>query len=100
MIRQYLFLGVVGLFCAGCGGGDTSQDLVKLEGKTQTWFKENWGKPSAKVSRFFGGEKWVYSRIYEGGFRFPLLNSSPNQCPITLEFDKEQALESFNFTDC
>jgi len=103
MIRHYLLLGALGLFCAGCGGNpylDASLDPAKLEGKSQAWFEENWGEPSAKASRFFGGEKWVYSRISGAEIRFPFFNSSPNQCQITLEFDKEQALEDYDYTDC
>ena len=99
MIRQYLLLGVLGLLYAGCGGGG-SLDPAQLEGKSQAWFEENWGKPSARVSRFFGGEQWVYSRISGGGIRLPFFHSSPNQCPITLEFNKEQSLEAYDFLDC
>ena len=103
MIRQYVLLGVLGLFCAGCGGNpylDASRDPAKYEGKSQAWFEENWGKPSGKTSRFFGGEKWIYSRIAGGETGFLFFNFSPNQCQITLEFDEDQTLEDYDYTDC
>ena len=54
------------LFLAACGGishWDTSLDRAELQGKSQAWFEDNWGNPSAKAKRFFGGETWVYFRI-------------------------------------
>ena len=83
---------MLGLLCAGCGGNpylEASLDPAKFEGKDQAWFEENWGKPSAKSSRFFGGESWIYSRIAGGETTFPFFNFSPNQCQISLDFDKE-----------
>ncbi len=103
MMRQYLLLCALGLFCAGCGGNpylDASLEPAKFEGKDQAWFEENWGKPSGKSSRFFGGESWIYSRIAGGKTRFPFFNFSPNQCQITLEFDKDQTLTEYDYTDC
>ena len=103
MIRRYVLLSVFGLLCAGCGGNpylDASLDPAKFEGKSQAWFEENWGKPSGKSSRFFGGESWVYSRISGGESGFPFYNFSPNQCQITLDFDKDQILEDYDYTDC
>jgi len=103
MIRQYVLLGAFGLFCAGCGGNpylEASLDPAKYEGKSQAWFEENWGKPSGKTSRFFGGEKWIYLRIAGGETGFLFFNFSPNQCKITLEFDEDQTLEDYDYTDC
>lgn len=103
VIHKYLVIGLLGLLCAGCGGNpylDASLDPAKFEGKDKAWFEENWGKPSGKSSRFFGGESWVYSRIAGGETRFPFFNFSPNQCHINLDFDKEGKLEDYDYTDC
>lgn len=59
MIRRYVMVGLLGFVFAGCGGNpylEASLDPAKFEGKDQAWFEENWGKPSAKTSRFFGGK--------------------------------------------
>jgi hypothetical protein len=103
VIRIYLVVGMLGLLCAGCGGNpylEASLDPAKFEGKDQAWFEENWGKPSAKSSRFFGGESWIYSRIAGGETTFPFFNFSPNQCQISLDFDKEGKLDDYEYTDC
>lgn len=103
MIRRYMLVSLLALLFAGCGGNpylDASLDPAKLEGKDQAWFEENWGKPSAKSSRFFGGESWVYTRIAGGETHFPFFNFSPHQCQITLDFDKDQKLDDYSYTDC
>jgi len=103
VIRRYVLMGMLGLLFAGCGGNpylEASLDPAKLEGKDQAWFEENWGKPNAKTSRFFGGESWVYSRIAGGETHFPFFNFSPNQCQITLDFNKDQQLSDYSYTDC
>jgi len=103
VIRRYVLVGMLGLLFAGCGGNpylDASLDPAKFEGKDQAWFEENWGKPSGKSSRFFGGESWIYSRIAGGSTRFPFFNFTPNQCQITLDFDKEGKLDDYEYTDC
>ena len=79
MIRHYIVIGILGLLCAACGGNpylEASLDPAKFEGKDQAWFEENWGKPSAKSSRFFGGESWVYSRIAGGETHFPFFTAN------------------------
>ena len=94
---------VFGLLLGACGGNpylDASLDPAEMEGKPQSWFEENWGKPSGKSARFFGGETWVYSRIAGGETRFPFFNFSPNKCKIILDFDKEGKLEDYEYTDC
>lgn len=94
---------VIGLFLGACGGNpylDASLDPAEMEGKHQSWFEENWGKPSGKSARFFGGETWVYSRIAGGETRFPFFNFSPNKCQIILDFDKEGNLDDYEYTDC
>jgi len=103
VIRRYVLVGLLGLSFAGCGCSpylDASLDPAKFEGKDQAWFEENWGNPSGKSSRFFGGESWVYSRIAGGETGFPFYNFSPNQCQITLDFDKEGTFEDYDYTDC
>ncbi len=94
---------VVGLLLAGCGGNpylDASLKPAEMEGKTAAWFEENWGSPSGKASRFFGGETWTYFRIAGGSTGPPFWNFSPNQCEIRLKFDKESKLVDYTYSDC
>lgn len=94
---------VVGMLTAGCGGNpylDASLKPAELEGKDQAWFEENWGKPSAKAPRFFGGETWTYFRIAGGESGPPFWNFAPNQCEITLKFDEEGELTDYSYSDC
>ncbi len=104
MKRQLLFVVLMSWLCVGCGSDnpylEASLDPAKFEGKDQAWFEENWGKPSGRSSRFFGGETWVYTRIAGGESRFPFFNFSPNQCAINLDFDEEGKLEDYDYTDC
>ena len=94
---------LVVLFVAGCGGNpylDASLKPAEFEGKDKAWFEKNWGPPSGKSPRFFGGEKWTYFRIaggMSGGLGF---NFSPNECQITLKFDKEDKLDSYSYSGC
>ena len=91
------------LLLAGCGGNpylDASLEPAELEGKDMTWFEKNWGPPSGKSPRFFGGETWTYFRIAGGRSRLLLFNFSPNQCQITLRFDKDQKLTSYKYSGC
>ncbi|HSF09713.1 MAG TPA: hypothetical protein VLA60_09875 [Nitrospirales bacterium] len=103
MIKHYLLMGLFAMLCIGCGGNpylEASLDPAKFEGKDKVWFEENWGKPSGKSARFFGGESWVYSRIAGGESRFPFFNFSPHQCQIILDFDKEGKLDDYEYQDC
>ncbi|MDA0739748.1 MAG: hypothetical protein O2999_12015 [Nitrospirae bacterium] len=91
------------LLLAGCGGNpylDASLNPSELQGKHQAWFEENWGKPSAKAQRFFGGETWTYFRIAGGKKTFPFFNFEPNECQISLDFDKEGKLEDSDYSGC
>jgi len=92
----------VGLL-AGCGGNpylDASLKPAELEGKEKAWFEKNWGEPTGKAPRFFGGETWTYFRI-SGGKNGPLLgNFTPTECQITLKFDKESKLSSSSYSGC
>ena len=53
-----------------------------------------------KAARFFGGETWTYYRIAGGKSSLPLFNFSPNQCQITLKFDKEEKLSDYGYSGC
>jgi len=91
------------LLLTGCGGNpylDASLDPAELEGKSQAWFEENWGKPNAKSKRFFGGETWTYFRIAGGKQAFPFFNYEPHECQISLDFDKEGKLEDADYSGC
>jgi hypothetical protein len=87
----------------GCGGNpylNASLDPAELEGKDKAWFEKNWGAPSGKSPRFFGGETWTYFRI-AGGQSGPLLfNFTPNQCQITLRFNTDALLSSYKYSGC
>jgi hypothetical protein len=94
---------ILGLFASACGGNpylDASLEPAELEGKDKAWFEENWGKPSGKAPRFFGGETWTYYRIAGGKSGAPFWNFSPNTCEITLEFDEDDKLEDFSHSGC
>ena len=100
---QFLAILVLGLVLSGCGGNpylEASLDPAAFEGKDQAWFEEHWGKPTGKSGRFFGGETWMYHRIAGGESRFPFFNFSPNECEITLDFDKNQKLDSYSYSGC
>jgi hypothetical protein len=94
------------LFClalTGCGGNPYLEQSLKpaeLQGKDKTWFEKNWGAPSGRASRFFGGETWTYYRIAGGKSGLPFFNFSPNQCQITLKFDKEEKLADSSYSGC
>jgi hypothetical protein len=88
---------------AGCGGNpylDASLKPAEMEGKEKAWFEKNWGAPSGKAPRFFGGEEWTYFRIAGGKSGAPFFNFAPNQCQITLKFDKEEKLNSYKYSGC
>lgn len=91
------------MLVTGCGGNpylDASLKPAELEGKDKAWFEKNWGAPSGKSPRFFGGETWTYFRIAGGQSGPPLFNFSPNQCQITLKFSKEDKLSSYSYSGC
>ncbi len=91
------------ILAAGCGGNpylEASLDPAELQGKPQSWFEENWGAPSGKASRLFGGEKWIYYRIAGGTTSPPFFNFAPNECKIELYFDKQEKLSSYDTPGC
>lgn len=77
-----------------------SQQPTELEGKDKSWFEKNWGQPDGKASRFFGGETWTYYRSAGGKSGPPLLTFKPDQCQITLKFDKEEKLSDHTYSGC
>ena len=91
---------LVVLIVAGCGGNpylDASLKPAEFEGKDKAWFEKNWGPPSGKSPRFFGGEKWTYYRI-AGGTARVLGGINPHQCEIELYFDKDGKLDSYDYS--
>ena len=102
MMRRSVWMLAGCLFLSGCGGNNPymEQDLRSSEGKDKAWFLKNWGEPSGKATRFFGGETWTYYRIAGGKSGPPLFNFKPNQCEITLKFDKEEKLDDYSYSDC
>ncbi len=101
--------GVIGLvivlvLLGGCGGGnpylDASLKPAEMEGKDKAWFAKNWGEPSGKSPRFFGGETWTYFRIAGGQSSAPFFNFAPNQCQVTLRFGEDEKLSSYSYSGC
>lgn len=92
------------LALTACGGSnpylDASLKPAELQGKNKAWFEKNWGPPDGKAARFFGGETWTYHRIAGGKTSLPLFNFSPNECQITLKFDKEDTLSGSSYSGC
>lgn len=92
------------LLTAACGGGnpylEQSLKPAELQGKDKAWFEKNWGAPSGKAPRFFGGETWTYYRIAGGESGPPFYNYTPHQCEITLKFDKEDKLSDYDYSGC
>jgi hypothetical protein len=91
------------ILVAGCAVNpylEASLNPAELEGKDKAWFERNWGAPSGKSPRFFGAETWTYFRIAGGQSALPLFNFTPNQCQITLRFDKEEKLSSYKYSGC
>ncbi|TAJ23846.1 MAG: hypothetical protein EPO64_10390 [Nitrospirae bacterium] len=91
------------LLLAGCGGNpylDASLKAAEFEGKDMAWFEKNWGPPSGKASRFFGGETWTYFRI-AGMHASPLsITATPTECQITLKFGKDGKMNSYSYSGC
>jgi len=79
---------------------EASLKPAELQGKEKGWFEKNWGPPDGKASRFFGGETWTYNRIAGGQSRAPFFNFSPNQCQITLKFEKDERLSDYSYSGC
>lgn len=103
-MRQKWCLFVICLFLSACTGSnpylEQSLKPAELQGKDKTWFQNNWGEPSGRAMRFFGGETWTYYRIAGGKTGPPFFNFSPNQCEIILKFDKEDKLSDYSYSGC
>jgi hypothetical protein len=103
MMQRSAWMFLICLALTGCGGNpylDQSLKPAELQGKDKAWFEKNWGAPSGKASRFFGGETWTYYRIAGGKSGLPFFNFSPNECQITLKFDKEEKLSDSSYSGC
>lgn len=96
-------LAMIVLVLTGCGGNpylDASLKPAELEGKDKAWFEKNWGAPSGRAQRLFGGETWTYFRI-AGATDSPFrLSPSPTQCQITLKFGKDDKLSDYSYSGC
>lgn len=102
-MRRMVGLAVVLLLLAACGGNpylEASLKPAELQGKDMAWFEKNWGEPSGKSPRFFGGETWTYFRIAGGKTGPPFFNFAPNQCQVTLKFGKDGRLSSYSYSGC
>ena len=103
IVSKFALLLFIAIVLTSCGGNpylDASLKPAEMEGKQQSWFEEQWGKPSAKSKRFFGGETWTYFRIAGGKSSAPFWNFAPNECQISLDFDKEGKLEDSSYSGC
>ena len=104
MMQQFVWLLIFSLLIPACSGKnpylEASLEPAELQGKDKGWFEKNWGAPDGKTSRFFGGETWSYYRIAGGKSGSPLFNFSPNQCQITLKFDKDEKLSDYTYSGC
>jgi hypothetical protein len=74
--------------------------LAELQGKDKAWVEKKMGAPTGKASRFFGGETWTYYSIAGGKSGPPLFNFAPNQCQLTLKFDKEEKVSDSSYSGC
>ena len=103
-MQRWAWIFLFSLALISCGGGnpylEQSLKAAEFQGKDKAWFEKNWGAPSGKATRFFGGETWTYYRIAGGKSGPPLFNYSPNECQITLKFDKEDKLIDSSYSDC
>ncbi len=102
MLRVRVLL-LTALLLGGCGGNpylEASLEPAELQGKDKAWFEENWGPPTGRAPRFFGGETWTYHRIAGGKTGPPFWNFSPNECQVTLKFDEEGKLADYSHSGC
>ncbi len=89
------------VLCAGCShNAYLEQSLSGSMGKDKAWVEKQYGNPNAKASRFFGGESWTYYRIAGGKSSLPLFNFTPNECQITMKFDKDDRVTDYSYSGC
>ena len=74
--------------------------LAELQGKSQAWFEENCGRPSAKALRFFGGATWIYFQITDKKSPLQFFYDGPSDCQVSLDFDKEGKLKDSDYSGC
>ena len=59
MMRRWRWVLAGCQFLSSCGGEnpylEQSLKPAELQGKDKAWFAKNWGEPSGKAPRFFGG---------------------------------------------
>ena len=79
---------------------EASLKPAEFQGKDKAWFEKNWGPPDGRAARFFGGEKWIFHRIAGAKSALPLFNFQPNECQITLFFDKEDRFTDSSYSGC
>lgn len=102
-MRRSVWLMLLALQFVACSHNpylEASLKPAEFQGKDKAWFEKNWGPPDGKTARFFGGEKWIYYRIAGGKSGPPLFNFSPNECQITLFFDKEDKFTDSSYSGC
>lgn len=100
-MRQTAMLVVLALLTAGCShNAYLEQSLSGAIGRDKAWVEKQYGSPNAKASRFFGGETWTYYRIAGGKSSLPLFNFTPNECQITMKFDKEDRVTDYSYSGC
>ncbi len=102
MIRRMVYLLCICSVVTACGGSnpylEASLKPAEIQGKDKVWFEKNWGAPTGKASRFFGGETWTYYSIAGGKSGPPLFNFKPNEGQITLNFDKNEKLSDYSYS--
>ncbi|GKS56878.1 hypothetical protein YTPLAS18_04050 [Nitrospira sp.] len=92
---------LMGLMLAGCShNAYLEQSLAGAIGKDKAWVEKQYGTPEAKATSFFGKESWTYYRIAGGKSGPPLFNFSPNECQITVKFDKEERVSDYSYSGC
>ena len=102
-MRRLVWCVLLSFLVAACSHNpylDASLKPAEFQGKDKAWFEKNWGPPDGKTARFFGGEKWIYYRIAGGKTGLPLFNFKPNECQITLFFDKEDRFADSSYSGC
>jgi hypothetical protein len=102
-MRRFVWSVLLWLFVTACSHNpylEASLKPAEFQGKDKAWFEKNWGPPDGRTARFFGGEKWIYYRIAGGKSGLPLFNFQPNECQITLFFDKEDRFADSSYSGC
>jgi hypothetical protein len=102
-MRRFIWPLLLSLLLTACSHNpylEASLKPAEFQGKNKAWFEKNFGPPDGKAARFFGGEKWIYYRITGGKSTLPLFNFQPNECQITLFFDREERFTDSSYSGC